>query len=98
MKLLNYDVYRAILMLYLLLFKNKNNKNNEKAWSKDIIKKSSNMRFSKITDLFLYGPCPDNYSETTTLFLKRKEINKKPVAMLAYVLCKTEGRRIKNKI
>lgn len=33
-----------------------------------------------------------------TLFLKKKEINKKPVAMLAYVLCKTEGRRIKNKI
>lgn len=29
------------------------------------------------------------------LFLKRKEINKKPVAMLAYVLCKTEGRMIK---
>lgn len=86
-------------MLYLALYKNKNNKNNDKAWSKDIIKKNSNMRFSKITeDLFLYGPCPDKYSETTTLFLKRKEINKKPVAMLAYVLCKTEGRRIKNKI
>lgn len=33
-----------------------------------------------------------------TLFLKRKEINKNPVAMLAYVLCKTEGREIKNKV
>jgi hypothetical protein len=31
------------------------------------------------------------------LFLKRKEINKKPVAMLACILCKTEGMRIKNK-
>lgn len=33
-----------------------------------------------------------------TLFLKRKEINKKPVAMFVYVLCKTEERWIKNKI
>lgn len=32
------------------------------------------------------------------LFLKRKEINKKPVTMLANVPCKTEGRRIKNKV
>jgi hypothetical protein len=32
------------------------------------------------------------------LFLKRKEINKKPVAMLADVLCKTEGKKIKNKV
>ena len=32
-----------------------------------------------------------------TLFLKKKEINKEPVAMLAYILCKTEGRRIENK-
>ena len=32
-----------------------------------------------------------------TLLLKRKEINKKPVATLVYVLCKTEGRNIKNR-
>lgn len=32
------------------------------------------------------------------MFVKRKEINRKLVAMLAYVLCKTEGRGIKNKI
>lgn len=52
-----------------------------------------------IKSLVLQGPCPDICSETTTLFLKRKEINKKPVAMLAYVLCKTEGRmKKKNKI
>lgn len=33
-----------------------------------------------------------------SLFLKRKEINEMPVAMLAYILCKTEGSMIKNKI
>lgn len=40
---------------------------------------------------------PDKCTKTMTLFFIRKEINKTPVAMLAYVLCKTEGR-IKNKI
>ena len=40
---------------------------------------------------------PANYIQAVTLFLKKKEINKEPVAMLAYILCKTEGRWIKNK-
>lgn len=51
-----------------------------------------------IKSLVLQGPCPDICSETTTLFLKRKEINKMSVAMLAYVLCKTEGRMKKKKL
>lgn len=63
------------------------------------LRKIQTWGFPKLTkSLVLYGPCPDNYAETTALFLKRKEINKKPVAVLASVLCKTEGRGIKNKI
>ena len=53
--------------------------------------------FINYKSLFLYGSCPANYIQAVTLFLKKKEINKEPVAMLAYILCKTEGRRIKNK-
>lgn len=47
---------------------------------------------------FSGGPCSVRCTQAMALFLKRKEINKTPVAMLAYVLCKTEGRKTKNKI
>lgn len=52
----------------------------------------------KVTkSLFLCGLCSDHCTQAVALFLKRKEINMKPVAMLACVLCKTEGRMVKNK-
>lgn len=47
--------------------------------------------------LFLGGLCSGKCTQAMALFVKRKEINKKPVAMLACVLCKTEGRMRKNK-
>lgn len=51
----------------------------------------------KTKSLFLGGLCSDKCTQAMALFVKRKEINKKPVAMLACGLCKTEGRMIKNK-
>ena len=78
-------------------YKNNNSGHNNKACQRVSLRKIQTQGFHKlqIEDFFCMDlPCSlyPNYD-----FAFEKEINKKLVATLVYVLCKTEGRNIKNR-